>query len=64
MSGGDSFLLREAARRKGHILSIYWDIFNDLLSMYLFHLAYNSVILSLNGVVTSFIVPEVSIILE
>ena len=64
MSGGDSFPLREAARCKGHIPSVYWDIFNDLLSMYLFHLAYDSVILLLNGVVASFIVAEISVISE
>ncbi len=64
MSRGDSFSLREAARYKGHIPSVYWDVFNDLLTVYLLHLAYDGVILSLNGVITSFIIPEVSILLE
>ncbi len=64
MSGGDLFPLREAARRKGHIPSVYWDIFNNLLTMYLLHLTYNGMVLSLDGVITSFIVPEVSVLSE
>ena len=64
MSRGDSFPLREAARCKGHIPSVYWDVFDDLLTVYLLHLAYDGVILSLDRVIASFIVPEVSVLSE
>ena len=64
VSGGDSLPLREAACSESHVPSSHGDVFNDLLTVYLLHLAYNSVILSLDEVVASFVVPEVSVLSE
>ena len=64
MSRGDSLPLRETACGEGHIPSSHQNMLDDLLAMYLLHLTYDCVIFSLDGVVASFIVPEVSIVSE